>query len=171
MTFVSNSEAGTEALGRRLGELAFPGMVLCLSGPLGAGKTALVRGLAGGLGIDEERVHSPTFVTAIEYRGRWSLAHVDLYRHEETLPPPDWLAEMLEGDGVAAVEWSERLGADAPADAIRIDLAYGEAPDERRFELSATGSRSARALAALEGPGSDTAQSGPRLVQEGVCAR
>jgi len=158
--FWSHGEADTEALGRRLGELAYPGMVVCLSGPLGAGKTAFVRGLASGLGIDEARVHSPSFVTAIEHEGRLRLAHLDLYRHEGTLPPADWLAEMLDGPGVAAVEWSERLGPDAPEDALRVSIDYGASGDERLVTAEAGGERSRRALDAWA-PGEDRREAGP----------
>lgn len=153
---MSHGEADTEDLGRRLGEVATPGLVVCLTGPLGAGKTAFVRGLARGLGIEEGRVHSPSFVTAVEYEGRLRLAHLDLYRHEHELPPGDWVAEMLDGPGVAAVEWSERLGPDEPADALRVAIEYGASTEERRIEANPGGEGSRRALeawAAEVGPG------------------
>lgn len=174
MRFRSHDEAATEALGRRLGEVACPGTVVCLTGPLGAGKTAFVRGLAAGLGIDPDRVHSPSFVTAIEHHGRLRLAHLDLYRHEGTLPPSDWLAEMLDGPGVAAVEWSERLGADEPEDALRVSIEYGGAADERLLVAEARGERSRRALeawsadvdGAIDAPGEDrVAQAEQRCVR------
>lgn len=151
MTIETHRESETEAVAERLAGFAGPGLVVCLRGPLGAGKTAFVRGLARGLGVDERDVHSPTFLTATEYRGRLPLVHLDLYRHEEVLPPADWLAEVLEGPGVAAVEWSERLGDEAPPDSVRVDIACGPGSDDRRLEMLATGPRSAAVLAALEG--------------------
>lgn len=171
MRFESRDEAETEALGRRLGEVACPGMVVCLTGPLGAGKTAFVRGLASGLGIDEDRVHSPSFVTAVEHEGRLRLAHLDLYRHEASLPPPDWLAEMLDGPGVTAVEWSERLGADEPRDALHLSIEYGSAPEERVLTARSGGERSRRALEAWTADGASGPSGGRDVVAEGPCAR
>src|SRR5947199_6148022 len=73
--------AGTEALGRRLGGLLFPGAVVALVGPLGAGKTHLVRAIAEGLGIADSRVvSSPTFVLIQEYAARLPIYHFDAYR-------------------------------------------------------------------------------------------
>lgn len=76
MEFTTHSETDTEALGERLASLVAPGCVIGLVGPLGAGQTALVRGLARGLGVADGVVHSPTFLSATEYEGRVSLVHV-----------------------------------------------------------------------------------------------
>ncbi|MBM4244478.1 MAG: tRNA (adenosine(37)-N6)-threonylcarbamoyltransferase complex ATPase subunit type 1 TsaE [Deltaproteobacteria bacterium] len=150
VNLTTHSEAATEAFGERLAGLVGPGSVIGLVGPLGAGKTALVRGLARGLGVDEGVVHSPTFLSATEYEGRVTLVHVDLYRHEDHLPHPDWLAEMLDADRVAVVEWFERLGSGAPADVLRIVLRYGGvAADDRTLEITATGPRARRVLEQL----------------------
>lgn len=150
MNLTTHSEAETEALGERLAACAEPGSVLGLVGPLGAGKTALVRGLARGLGVADGVVHSPTFLSATEYEGRLPLVHVDLYRHEDHLPHPDWLAEMLDGAGVAVVEWFERLGDGAPEDVLRVEIRYGgAASDDRRFEITAHGPRARRVLERL----------------------
>jgi len=145
----TSSAAATEAFGARLASLLEPGDVVGLVGPLGAGKTALVRGVARGFEVEEGVVHSPTFLSATEYLGRVPVAHVDLYRHEEHLPHPDWLAEILDGERVAVVEWFERLGASAPGDVLRIEIAYGAGDEDRVLELSAGGPRSRRVLAAL----------------------
>ncbi len=109
-TFISHSPAETEALGEQWGRAAQPGQVIALSGDLGAGKTQLVRGLARGLGVTS-RVHSPTFTLVNEYSGgRLKLFHLDLYR----LETPEQLhsagiEEFLQPDGVAVIEWAERL--------------------------------------------------------------
>lgn len=153
MTIETHREAETEAVAERIARLARPGLVVCLAGPLGAGKTAFVRGLARGLGIDERAVHSPTFVTAVEHRGRLPLHHLDLYRHDEVAPPADWLAEILDGDGVAAVEWSERLGEARPADALDVAIVCGPGDEDRRIDLRATGPASAAVLAGLGAEG------------------
>ncbi len=109
-TFISHSPADTEALGEKLGSAAQRGWVIALSGDLGAGKTQFVRGFARGLGIPA-RVHSPTFTLVNEYGGgRLKLFHLDLYRLET---PQQILSagieEFLQPDGVAMIEWAERL--------------------------------------------------------------
>jgi tRNA threonylcarbamoyladenosine biosynthesis protein TsaE len=109
-TLISNSPADTEALGEQFGRAARRGWVIALSGDLGAGKTQFVKGLARGLGISA-RVHSPTFTLVAEYDGgRLKLFHLDLYRLET---PEQILSagieEFLQPDGVAVIEWAERL--------------------------------------------------------------
>ncbi len=109
-TFISHSPAETEALGEKFGRTAQSGLVVGLSGDLGAGKTQFVKGLARGLGISA-RVHSPTFTLVNEYGGgRLKLFHLDLYRLET---PAQILSagieEFLSPDGVAVIEWAERI--------------------------------------------------------------
>lgn len=109
-TFSSNSEHDTRAFAARLAARLEPGAVLLLSGDLGAGKTAFVRGLAEGLGIDSGEVTSPTFTLVHEYRGgRLPLVHVDLYRLESADLDEVGLDTDLAAAGVIAVEWAERL--------------------------------------------------------------
>ena len=109
-TFISHSPAETESLGEQWGRTAARGWVIALSGDLGAGKTQLVRGIARGLGVTA-RVHSPTFTLVNEYAGgRLPLFHLDLYR----LETPEQihgagLDEFLQPDGVAVIEWAERM--------------------------------------------------------------
>ena len=110
MEFISQCPADTAALGAEIGRAAQPGLVLALSGDLGAGKTQLVKGLAAGLGVTA-RVHSPTFTLVNEYGGgRLKLFHLDLYRLET---PAQILSagieEFFSPDGVAVIEWAERL--------------------------------------------------------------
>ncbi|MFN7983437.1 MAG: tRNA (adenosine(37)-N6)-threonylcarbamoyltransferase complex ATPase subunit type 1 TsaE [Vicinamibacterales bacterium] len=109
MIIRTRSEAETVDAGRRLAADLSPGDVLLLSGDLGAGKTALVRGLAAGLGIDPADVSSPTFTLIQEYRGgRLALHHIDLYRLTPREVDDLGLDELVDGDGVVAVEWPER---------------------------------------------------------------
>ena len=97
-------------MARALAETLKPGAVLLLSGNLGAGKTAFVRGLADGLGIDPGEVSSPTFTLVHEYRGgRLTLYHVDLYRLDRAATGDLGLEELGVGNGVLAIEWPDRL--------------------------------------------------------------
>jgi len=109
-TFISHGPAETESLGEAWGRAAQRGWVLALSGELGAGKTQLVKGVARGLGI-AAGVHSPTFTLVNEYGGgRLWLVHLDLYRletREQILSAG--LEEFLSPDGLAVIEWAERL--------------------------------------------------------------
>jgi tRNA threonylcarbamoyladenosine biosynthesis protein TsaE len=109
-TFISHSPEETESLGERFGHAAPHGLLIALSGELGAGKTQLVKGLARGLGITA-RVHSPTFTLVNEYAGgRLTLFHLDLYRLETRKQIlAAGLEDSLQPDGVAVVEWAERL--------------------------------------------------------------
>ena len=149
VTVETTSEHETEGFGERLGGLLRPGALVGLIGPLGAGKTALVRGIARGCGVDERDVHSPTFLTAAEYEGRLPVAHIDLYRHGDAAPDPEWLSELLDGDGVAVVEWFEQLPEHRALDALVIQIEPGTAETTRHLQLTAKGRRAASTLDAL----------------------
>ena len=117
---VTRSEVETFEAGRATGASLSAGDVLLISGPLGVGKTAFVRGLAAGLGFDPEGVSSPTFTIIQEYPGRLTLYHVDLYR----LTPAeaaDLGLDELGATGILAVEWPDRWTA-APPGARHIDI-------------------------------------------------
>ena len=117
----THSEAETIAAGRELAARLQPGSVVLLEGPLGAGKTAFARGLAGGLGGDPDDVSSPTFTIVQEYAGgRVTLQHVDLYRLTPDEVDDLALEELVEGQ-VVAVEWPDRWRG-APADAVRVRI-------------------------------------------------
>jgi tRNA threonylcarbamoyladenosine biosynthesis protein TsaE len=108
-TSISHSPSETGALGEIWGRAAQSGLVLGLSGDLGAGKTQLVKGIARGLGISQ-RVHSPTFALVNIYTGgRLTLFHLDLYRletREQILAAG--LEEYVTPHGVTVIEWAER---------------------------------------------------------------
>jgi tRNA threonylcarbamoyladenosine biosynthesis protein TsaE len=107
---VTTSEAETAAIARDLARSLVAGDVLLLSGNLGAGKTAFVRGLADGLGVDPDDVSSPTFTLVHEYRGgRLTLYHADLYRLDRAATADLGLEELGVADGVLAIEWPDRL--------------------------------------------------------------
>ncbi len=112
------------AAGRELAKALATGAVVLLSGDLGAGKTAFVRGLAEGLGIDPAEVTSPTFTLIQEYRGgRLPLFHVDLYRLKVIEVDGLGLDEITLGGGVTAIEWPDRLPRPF-AEAISVHIAH-----------------------------------------------
>jgi len=105
----SASVEETEAIGRELATELVPDGALLLEGDLGAGKTALVRGLAAGMGIAPETVRSPTFTLMNDYGEEGQLLHVDLYRLEGDEIVALGLEERLALPGVKVIEWSERV--------------------------------------------------------------
>ena len=121
---VTRSEDETADVARELAAALNAGDVILLSGNLGAGKTAFVRGLASGLGIDPGEVSSPTFTLVHEYRGgRLTLYHADLYRLERIATEDIGLEEMGVGDGVLAIEWPDRLAHAMPgAREVQIEI-------------------------------------------------
>lgn len=110
MRLVTGSEEATRLEAAKFASGLVAGSVLLLSGDLGSGKTAFVRGVATGLGIDPDEVTSPTFTLVHEYRGgRLPLVHVDLYRLERAELDEIGLDSELASRGVLAIEWAERL--------------------------------------------------------------
>src|SRR5713226_8714735 len=110
--WISESERETFKLGMRIGGQLAGGEILLLSGPLGAGKTILAKGIADALGIDKDEVTSPSFTLVNTHRGRLVLYHIDLYRLEEgdTAAHAVDLDELLrEESAVVIIEWAERI--------------------------------------------------------------
>ena len=139
MQLTTQSEQETAAVGRDLSPRLAAGSVVLLIGPLGAGKTALVRGIAEGLGAGADEVSSPTFTLVQEYRGgRLPLFHVDLYRLDDPRELDDLGLEEIAGDGVLAIEWAEKLSR-SPAlvdgsRAVGVRIEHGEG-DERTVTI------------------------------------
>jgi len=120
----TRSESETGDVGRRLAATLSAGDVVLLCGDLGAGKTAFVKGLAEGLGVQRDEVNSPTFTIMQEYRGgRLPLFHVDLYRLSDPREIDDLGLDELAEDGVLAIEWAEKLGSDARLESSRYSCA------------------------------------------------
>ena len=109
-TFISNSPAETQAIGRRLAEDVGAGSVLALTGDLGSGKTVFVKGLVVGLGSSTD-VTSPTFTILHEYRGgRVTVYHFDFFRLEDRQSVARLgLDDYFFGDGVSVIEWADRF--------------------------------------------------------------
>jgi len=137
-------------LGRAVGKAVASGSVLALTGELGAGKTVFVQGLAEGLAVPGRyAVTSPSYTLIHEYPGRLRLFHVDLYRLEDPSSFEEiGLFDILTGEGVAAVEWADRLPPGLLDD--RLEICISILPDDsRQFDLSAYGQRSVDLLKKL----------------------
>ena len=131
----TRSETETSQCGAQLGRQLGPDSVVLLKGPLGAGKTAFVRGMAQGLGCDPAAVSSPTFTIIQEYAGPVTVQHIDLYRLTPVEVDDLGLDELMSG-AVLAVEWPERW-ADAPPDALHVDI-EPDGNDQRRIRIYST---------------------------------
>jgi tRNA threonylcarbamoyladenosine biosynthesis protein TsaE len=136
----TNSQDETESEGARLAASLWDGAVVALSGELGAGKTAFVRGIAAGLGC-EAGVTSPTFTIVNEYPGPTPLFHFDMYRlaDERELFDIGW-DDYLGRGGVIAAEWSENTPRAFPEDSVRVSIT--RAGDQAR-KIEITGGRGA----------------------------
>ena len=136
MQITTHSADETQALGQRLAKRLLPGDVIAYFGDLGAGKTALTRGIAQGLGVTD-LVTSPTYTIVNEYlTGRIPLFHFDMYRlgSSDELFDIGWEDYLIRG-GVCAVEWSENVE-DALRDAIHITIEKDPLePDTRRITI------------------------------------
>jgi tRNA threonylcarbamoyladenosine biosynthesis protein TsaE len=147
---VLSSRAQTESLGRAIGRAAEGGEVLALIGELGAGKTALVRGIASGLAAPAGSVSSPTFVLVHEYVGRLCLVHMDLYRRRTESDAANLgLQDYFTDRSITAIEWADRFPDLLPPDRLEIELAH-RTPVTRTSRVTARGPRSLRLLAGLK---------------------
>ena len=124
---VTRSPQETEQFGEQLAREVRPGTVIALFGGMGMGKTALVRGLARGMGLSAE-VSSPTFAIVHDYGGRPPLIHFDMYRVTgwDDLYSTGFY-DYLDAGAVLVVEWSENIEGALPPDAVRLHIS---APDE-----------------------------------------
>jgi tRNA threonylcarbamoyladenosine biosynthesis protein TsaE len=135
MKVISRSAEETQALGERLGSRLGRGDVVACIGPLGAGKTCFLQGLARGLGVTAD-VTSPTFVLVNQYRGRVPVYHVDAYRTGSLTELVDvGLEEMLHGEGVTIVEWADKLLPLLPPRTVTATI-EGLGDEPRQIDLS-----------------------------------
>lgn len=149
-TLALSSLSQTEHFGSTIGRRLQKGEVIALAGELGSGKTTFVRGVALGAGFDPHVVSSPTFTFIQEYVGPLMLAHVDLYRLEQSMELADTgLADYLNGDFVVIIEWADRLPAAwLPDDYLSIHFLH-TGRHTRRAQVQAFGPRSRRLLHAI----------------------
>jgi tRNA threonylcarbamoyladenosine biosynthesis protein TsaE len=151
--WISFNERETFDLGVRVGEQLSGGEILLLNGPLGAGKTVLVKGIAHALGLDEEEVTSPSFTLVNPHQGRLLLYHIDLYRLDEGASAAHAvdLDEILTDESaVVIIEWGDRLGRyPLPADVWRLGIA-GDGDEPRKISIAAQLHSSDRATIATQ---------------------
>lgn len=137
--WLSHSAEETFKLGRQAGAQLEGGETLLLDGPLGAGKTVFVKGLAAGLGLDPEEVTSPSFTLVNPYDGRLTLFHIDLYRLEEGSSAANAvdLEELLSDEhAVIVIEWADRLrNYPLPANVWRIAI-EGDGDATRKISIT-----------------------------------
>jgi tRNA threonylcarbamoyladenosine biosynthesis protein TsaE len=130
------SEAETARLGRAIAEVVETGTVIGLVGPLGAGKTRLVRAIAEALGVEPGAISSPTFVLIQEYDGRLPVYHFDTYRLTSPSAFEDLGAADYWDSGVSLVEWADRVGGLLPGDRWTIAIEpIGPTTRRARIEL------------------------------------
>jgi len=139
---VSQSTVDTQMLGEQVGRLLDAGDLVCLYGDLGSGKTVLTKGIARGLGVAYERaVRSPSFVLMQRYQGRVPIYHADLYRLDRLTDIADiGLREFLGGEGVAVIEWANKLEAWLPAERLEISIAH-QTEETRLITITPQGAR------------------------------
>ena len=132
------NEKATSSLGEKIGKFLFPGAILCLNGDLGAGKTALTKSIALGLGIRED-ITSPTFTIVNEYEdGRLKLNHFDVYRIGSSDEMYDiGFEEYIGSEGVCIIEWSQIIEDILPDERLDINIKYED--EGRRLEVSPRG--------------------------------
>ncbi len=136
--FVSHNERETFEIGERVGEQLSGGEIILLSGPLGAGKTLFVKGIAQALGLDAEGVTSPSFTLVNPHQGRLLLYHIDLYRLDEGASAAhavDLDEIVTDEKAVVIIEWAERIGRyPLPANVWRVSIS-GDGDATRQISI------------------------------------
>ncbi|GAB4553928.1 MAG: tRNA (adenosine(37)-N6)-threonylcarbamoyltransferase complex ATPase subunit type 1 TsaE [Phycisphaerales bacterium] len=138
LSLTSDSLERTSAIGAAIGRCLRPGHVIRLYGELGAGKTAFVRALARGIGLDTGLVNSPTYTIANEYRGEHAmLLHIDAYRIDDADETLDQIGlwDAIEGGAIVCIEWPERLGDAIMGADLDVTIAHA-GPDTREITLT-----------------------------------
>jgi tRNA threonylcarbamoyladenosine biosynthesis protein TsaE len=141
MKINSQSVNDTLNIGKAIAKNLESGDIVCLFGQLGSGKTVLTKGISAGLGVEKNKVISPSFVLMRQYKGRIPIYHFDFYRLDN---PRDILGigyeEFFYDEGVCVIEWADRLGELLPQEFLKIELLV-KGDKQRLLNFSAQGSR------------------------------
>lgn len=139
LKYLTKSTEETSKIGEQLGKLVDIGNIICLSGDLGAGKTAFTKGIAKGLGV-EDYVTSPTYTIINEYEGRLPLYHFDVYRLNDVEEMYELgYEEYFFGDGVVVLEWADIVKEIIPKERLWITILNSKGDDSREIIMEATG--------------------------------
>ena len=154
--FVIQSEKDTARFAAAVASTFTGGLLVGLSGTLGAGKTFFVREFARTLGADPETVLSPTFTLCNEYPTQPKIYHLDFYRvRDEDEYYELGIEEMCSADAIVFIEWADRFADSIPTERLHINIELLQ-DDARRFELTAIGSDAIAVLQAIDYPSSPT---------------
>ncbi len=142
MVIQSKSASETVRLGKSIGSLLLPGDVVALVGELGAGKTQFIKGLAAGAGIrNPTYISSPSFTLINEYPGRITFYHIDLFRLSKEKEAEDLgLEDYIQGKGITAIEWADKIPSLLPKELLIIRIAY-TGKNTRSLEILGKGGR------------------------------
>lgn len=139
LRFTTESAEETSRIGEQLGKLLSKGNIICLSGDLGAGKTAFTKGIAKGLGV-KDYVTSPTYTIINEYEGRLPLYHFDVYRLNDVEEMYELgYEEYFFGDGVVVLEWADIVKDIIPKERLWITILNTKGDNSREILMEPTG--------------------------------
>ena len=143
------SEAETRDVGLQIANHLAAGDIVAMVGDLGAGKTRLIKAIAEAFGVARDDVNSPTFTLIQEYAGRVPLRHCDTYRLRDAEEFADLgLDELFAADGIALVEWSDRVEEYLPRDRLEVKITI-DSPTGRTITLCSSGNRSRQILSEI----------------------
>ena len=139
LKYITESAEETSKIGEQLGRLLSKGNIICLTGDLGAGKTAFTKGIAKGLAVDDY-VTSPTYTIINEYQGRLPLYHFDVYRLNDVEEMYELgYEEYFFGDGIVVLEWADIVRDIIPGERLWITILNSRGDDSREIIMEPTG--------------------------------
>ncbi len=139
LKYITESAEETSKIGEQLGRLLSKGNIICLTGDLGAGKTAFTKGIAKGLAVDDY-VTSPTYTIINEYQGRLPLYHFDVYRLNDVEEMYELgYEEYFFGDGIVVLEWADIVRDIIPGERLWITILNSKGDDSREIIMEPTG--------------------------------